>query len=144
MVVVDHEDDPPRLGCELVDDHGPHRVQRRRRTVQRPRHPLADAGLHAIQRLGHIAPEPDRVVVAGVQRQPGHRRIEAPGPVRQQGRLAEPGRGGDQGQLACHPRGQAGKQPGAGHEAGMWAGNVQLGGQQRIPLSDAGGLVLAG
>jgi hypothetical protein len=43
-------------------------------------------------------------------------------------------------------RGQAGKQPGAGHEAGMWAGNVQLGGQQRIRSATlaAGGLVLAG
>jgi hypothetical protein len=138
VVVVQHQGDPALPRGELVDDHGHHRLRRRRGTLERGGDPLADAGPHPVQRSGHIAPEPGRVVVAFVQRQPGDRLPAAVGPVGQQGRLAEPGRGAHQGQLPLRPLVQPLQQPRADQEPAAGAGPVQLGGQQRIPLGHAG------
>ena len=79
-----------------------------------------------VQRGGDMAPEPGRVVVARVQRQPGHRPAAAPGPVGQQGRLAEPGRGADQRQLPLHPLGRAAPAAAAGLQAGRGRGTCSL------------------
>jgi hypothetical protein len=59
--------------------------------------------------------------------------VVAPGPVRQQCRLAEAGRGTDQGQLVRHPVGEQVQQARAREERGSWARDVQLGGQQDVP-----------
>jgi hypothetical protein len=59
---------PAGLGSELVDQgrHKPLKQTRGRRPEQRAQ-PLGDPRLCLIQRSDHVAPEPGRVVVAGIQ-----------------------------------------------------------------------------
>ena len=74
VVVVD--DQRHVVGCrgELVDQRRHGRGERRRRGAGDQRtDPLGDPGPHPVQRGGDVAPEPHRVVVARVQRQPGDR-----------------------------------------------------------------------
>ncbi len=83
------------LGGKLVDQSGHHALERRRRRrTQQGAQPPGDPWAHPVQRGNGMAPEPTRVVVARVQRQPRGRPTTAPGPVGQQDRLAVPGRGG--------------------------------------------------
>ena len=81
-----------------------------------------------------MPPEPRRVVIGRVQRQPRHRPVARPDPVGQQRRLAEPGRGTHQDQPPGQPLIQRLHQPRAGHQPRPRAGHVQLGGQQDILL----------
>ena len=79
-----------------------------------------------------MPPKPHRVIVRDIQRQPRHRPIAAPRPIGQQRRLAEPSRRAHHGQLAGQRLGQLIDQPRAGHQAVMFARDMQLGRQQRI------------
>ncbi len=92
------------LGVQLVDQgrHQPLEGRGRRGAEQRA-DLLADPRPHPVQRGRGMPPEPCRVVVAGVQRQPGHRPPAAPSPVGQQRRLAGPGRGAHQDQPPRQP-----------------------------------------
>jgi hypothetical protein len=135
VVVVQHQHD--RLGRtgQLVDHHGRDRLARTGlRALQEPGGLLGNPRGDRVQRGGDVAPEPHRVVVSLVQRQPGHRPPAASGPVGQQGRLAEPGRGADQDQLAARPLVQTLQQPRARHEPGPRPWHMQLGRQQRVAL----------
>jgi hypothetical protein len=134
VIVV--QDQHERFGSldQLVDQHRQHRLQRRLGALKQGIDPLTDPGSHPIQGGGDIAPEPRRVAVAAVQRQPGHRLLAAPGPVAQQAGLAEAGRRAHQGEFEGRALGEALQQPWAGQEAGSWAGGVQLGCQQAVPL----------
>jgi hypothetical protein len=138
VVVVQHQHVRIRPGGQLVDQRGHYRLERPRRRVQQCGDTLPDPGVHLVQGGGDVAPEPRRVVVAFVQRQPGDRSRAVVGPVGQQGGLAEPGRGAHQGELAGGALGQPLQQPRAGQEPGAGAGRVQLGGQQHVPLGHAG------
>ena len=123
------------LGGQLVDQRRHQPLERCwcRRAHQRA-HPLADTRPRPVQRRHRVPPKPCRVIVASVQRQPGHRPVIPPGPAGQQRRLAEPGRGAHQDQLPGQPLIERLHQPRARHNARLLAGHVQLGGQQHIPL----------
>ncbi len=86
-------------GGQLVDQrrHQPLERSGCRRAQQRA-HPLGNARPRPVQRRDRVPPKPRRVIVASVQRQPGHRPVTPPGPAGQQRRLAEPGRGAHQDQ----------------------------------------------
>ena len=103
VVVIEHQQRLVRIGPggQFVDQRGHQPLVRRRRgrAEQRP-HPLGEPRPHPVQRGHAMAPEPRRVVIAGVQRQPRHRLLAAPRPVGQQDRLAVPRRGADQHQPA--------------------------------------------
>jgi hypothetical protein len=74
VVVVQHQRQLSGPGDQLVDDGGHHRLQRGRLgPAQQRGEPLADRDPRPVQRGGDVAPEPHRVVVAGVQRHPGDR-----------------------------------------------------------------------
>ena len=100
------------LPGQLVDQRRDQPLERRRRGRPEQRgHPVPDPGPRPVQRGHRVAPEPGRVVVPRIQRQPPSRMLAAPGPVRQQDRLAVPGRGADQyqppRQALIEPVGQA-------------------------------------
>ena len=137
MIVVEDQQRlvRPRLGGQFVDQdrHQPLEELRRRRAEQRA-HPLADPWPHPVQRGHRITPEPGRVVIARVQRQPRGWPLAAPGPVGQQDRLAVPGGSADQHQAPPQSLIKLFRQTRAGHQARPRAGHMQLGGQQRIPL----------
>jgi hypothetical protein len=71
-----------RLSGYLVDQGRHQRLERpRRRRPEQRAHPLADPRPHPVQRGHRVPPEPGRIVVAGIQRQPGHRIPNAPDPL---------------------------------------------------------------
>ena len=72
------------------------------------------------------APEPRRVVVASVQRQPRHRPPAIASPVGQHGRLTEPGRGANQHQLSRQPLAERLDQARARHKSRLRAGTCNL------------------
>ena len=141
IVVQDQQQRPVRVGLagDLVDQGRHQRLERRGRGRPEQRaHPLADPRPHPVQRGHRMPPEPGRVVVAGVQRQPGHGMPAAPGPLGQQDRLAVPGRRADQDQSPCPALVEPLRQPRARHQIGPQPGHVQLGGQQDIVLRRCG------
>jgi hypothetical protein len=101
---------------------------------------LGDPWPHPIQRRDRMAPEPHRVVVGGVQRQPAHEPLASLAPVSQERRLAEPSGRGDQRQLPRQPVIEAVHQPRAGHETPRRSRQMELGCQQLV--RPAGGRVL--
>ncbi len=139
MVVVQHQHDLLGHPGQLVDQRGDHRLEGGRlQALQERGDLLGDPRAQRVQGGGDMAPEPRRVVVGVVQRQPGNRSGIVSGPVGQQGGLAEAGRGAHQGQLVLMCLGEPVDQPGAGHEAGTGARDVQLGRQQRIRRGGGG------
>ena len=101
----------------------------------------SSAGQARHERLDHVRPQDDRVVVALVQRDPRHRppRGLLLAPRGEQRRLAEPGRAGDERQLRPRAVAQAREQPLArdrlrGHER-----RVELGDEQDRRLGTTAG-----
>ena len=95
VVVV--EDEQGLLPGQIVDQRRDQALERRRRwRAEQRSHPFARPRTGPVQRGYRVAPEPGRVVVPRVQREPGDRVLAAPGPVSQQDCLAVSGRGGGQ------------------------------------------------
>ena len=95
VVVV--EDEQGLLPSQIVDQCRDQGLERRRRwRAEQRSHPFAGPGTGPVQRGHRVAPEPGRVVVPRVQREPGDRVLAAPGPVGEQDCLAVSGRGGGQ------------------------------------------------
>ena len=123
------------LGGQLVDQRCHQPLEGcRRRGAQQEADSLPDPRARPVQRGYRVTPEPHRVVVGCVQRQPGHRPVARRGPVGQQGRLAGPSRGAHQDEPPRQPFTERLHQARAGHETRPRAGHVQLRGQQHIPL----------
>jgi len=100
LVVVQQERDLLGPGDQLVDEGGHDRLQRGRLGPAEQRgDPLANVDPRPVQRRDDIPPEPHRIVVSGIQRQPGDRPPGMARPVAEQARLPEPRRGADQRQL---------------------------------------------
>ena len=136
LVVIQQERDLLGPGDQLVDEGGHDRLQRRRLgPAEQWGEPLANGDPRPVQGRGDIPPEPHRIVVAGVQRQPGDRLPGLARPVAEQARLPEPRRGADQGQLPPRPRGEACQQPGTWQQAGTPLWHIELGGQQDIVVA---------
>ena len=96
LQVVEHDDQLPaeRGGAveELVDrdlDGAARHAEPPQRTSPEPRP-------HPIDRRRDVPPQQNRIVVAGVQHDPGQRRVEARAPVAHRGRLAVAGRSCDE------------------------------------------------
>ena len=124
---------PTRLDGEPVDQ-GRHKPLKRTRG-RRPEHrvqPLGDPGLRLIQRSDHVAPEPGRVVVAGIQAQPRHRPPATAGPIGQQRRFAESRRSANQHSSPRQPLAERPHQARAWHKTRLRPRHVQLGRQQGI------------
>ena len=126
-----------RLDGQLVDQGRHHPLKRGPQLAEQRGDPLADPRPRPVQRANHMPPEPHRVVVARVQRQPRHPAIARPDPVGQQHRLAEPGRGAHQDQPPGQPLAERPRQPLRRHEPRPRAGHMQLGGQAYASRSDA-------
>ena len=137
VVVV--EDEQPlvrrRVPHHIVDQGGHQRLEGRRRWRAGQRaHSLADRGAHRLQRHQRVAPEPDRVVVASIERQPTRRPCPAPGPLREQHSLAVAGRSDDNDDPIAQPVVEPLSKSRPGDQAGSRPGHMQLGRQQEIPL----------
>ena len=118
---------PARLDGQLVDQgrHKPVKRTRGRRPEQRAQVP-GDPGPGPVQRSDHVAPEPGRVVVAGVQAQPRHRPPAAAGPVGQQRRFAESRRSANQHPPPRQALAERPHQARARHKARLRPRHVQL------------------
>jgi hypothetical protein len=139
VVVVENQRHLVGRGLEPVDQGGHHALARGTAgRTQTWKQVLAEAFDDPVQRRDHIAPEAARVVVVGVQRQPGHRHGRAGGPVGQQGRLAETGRRAHQHQRPAHPLIQPLEQAGPGKPVRAGSREVDLGGQQLVPRTGCG------
>jgi hypothetical protein len=107
VVVVQHQHDIAREGTEFVEQRGEDRVDRRRlRRLEERERPRVDPGHGSPQRGDQVGPEGCRLIVALVEREPGHRlsigrRICQP--LGQQRRLAAARRRGDERQRPCGP-----------------------------------------
>jgi hypothetical protein len=133
VIVIQDEDDPARQGGDLVEQGNQDRLRGRgleRCAVEQPLRALGQAGVEPLEGSEQVGPELDWVVVLGVQREPGDRRIDLMDPFAQQGRLAKPRRGRDQGKLSREPRVQPLDQARARDP--LWAkrGDAELGFQQ--------------
>ena len=135
VVVQDQDLALTRSGRQLVDQRRHQRLERRRRRRSEQRgNLLGESRPCPVQRRGGVAPEPGRVVVAGVQRQPCDRPPAVVGPVGQQRGLAEPGRGTDQDQAARQALVQPLHEAWAGRKARLGRRRTELGCQQDILL----------
>ena len=110
--VVEHQRQLGLLG-ELVDEPRQQHLDDRRRGGGRGQRLVREARAGAAQRLDDVRPQHDRVVVALVERDPRHRPplrlLLAPG--REQDRLAEARRAGDERELQPAPSPQPLEQP---------------------------------
>ena len=142
--VIVIQDQQQRLICVrpagyLVDQGRHQRLERRWRGRPEQRaHPLADSRPHPVQRGHRMPPEPGRVVVASIQRQPGHGMPAAPDPLGQQDSLAVPGRGAGQDESSSPALVEPLRQSRARHQIRPQPRHVQLGGQQDIALRRCG------
>ena len=85
-VVIVEDEKSLLLSGQVVDQRRDQALERRRRGWPEQRgHPFADPGPRPVQRGHRVTPEPGRVVVPRVQRQPPSRMPAAPGPVRPAG-----------------------------------------------------------
>ena len=103
VVVVEHEHDRVRQRRELVAERGEYVVDDADpRGPQHGKRDLAGARVERAKRVDEVGPEPDRVVVAAVERDPGERPCLALErvPIGEQRRLPPPGGRADQRQLA--------------------------------------------
>ena len=131
VVVVEDEQDLVR--SQFVDQRRDQPLERRRRGRPEQRtKAVVNPGAGPVQRGHRVPPEPRRIIVGRVQRQPRGRDLAAPGPVSQQDRLAVPGRGADQDQPPSQALIEPCHQPRPRHQARPRPGHVQLGGEQGI------------
>ena len=94
MVVVQDQHSLAVAGLDgqLIDQRCQQAGERRRRgRAEQRAHPLADSWSYPVQRGHGVTPEPGRVVVALIQRQPCHWPLAVPDPIGQQDRLAVSG-----------------------------------------------------
>ena len=94
VVVVQHEGDLSGLDAQLVDQGDEDILERPGRRVQEKQCRCGGARARALHCVQHVGPEPARVAVTFVERQPGHRAhaaflVEASCQLRQEGRLSE-------------------------------------------------------
>jgi hypothetical protein len=140
VVVVQHQRELIGRGLEVVDQRGHDALARHHpRRSQERQQVLPKASANTIERDDHIPPEPHRIVVFGVQRQPRHRPPRAGGPAGHQGGLAEAGGRAHKEQLPGHPL----VEPfGQTRPAEEFAGSrdVELGGQEVSSLTACGGV----
>src|SRR5215210_2317508 len=126
MVVVEHEDEVARRLEDLVAESGedgfeflPRLQGAQEGTRSRPE-VLVDRPYGRYQ----VQEEARRIVVPLVQRDPGHRKLAMLAPVREQCRLAETGRRGDDGQVASRALIQPLVQARTGHGIQTRTGHV--------------------
>ena len=103
VVIVEDENVGATLvvARQIVDQQGQKRFQRRQlRRLQHVQHVLANAGVNGLQGGDEIRQKANEVIVALVQRDPGHRPPTTSDPFTKQRGLAKAGRGGDEGELA--------------------------------------------
>ena len=141
MVVIQDQPDlvVGGLGGELIDQRRHQRLKRGRcRRAEQRAHPLFDSRVRPVQRGYRMPPEPGRVVVGRVQREPPGRAATVSDPVGQQDCLAVSGRGAHQDQPLRQPLIEPLRQPRPGHLARPRPRHMQFGRQQHIPPARAG------
>jgi hypothetical protein len=139
VVVVQDQHELLRGGLELVDQGGHDALARdATRAAEEGKHALAHAADGTIERDDHVSPEPDRVVVPCIQRQPGDGPPRGCGPVSEQGGLAEAGGRAHKDHLPGHPLIEPLDQAWSGEVVWAALGDVDLGGEQAISFAGCG------
>src|SRR5690606_24305235 len=110
---------------------------RGRREVEGRHESLSGSRSHAVQCRERVAPEPHRVVVCCVERKPGHGTL--PGPVGEEGTLAEPGWRAEHNHAACEPLVKFRAQTRTGDKALLQGRREELRREQRV-VSASGGV----
>jgi hypothetical protein len=102
VVIVEDQRERLRPGLELVGEGGHHDLAADHAgRCQKWKYLLGEAAARTVERADHT-PEPDRVVVLRIEREPCDRPVCARGPVGQEARLAEAGRCAHHDQLLGH------------------------------------------
>lgn len=142
VVVVEDQRELAGRGLELVDQdsHDPLARDDAGRS-QEWKHVLGVTPSCTIERNDNVTPEPHRIVVIGIQRQPRHRALRTCGPVGDQGRLAEAGGSAHQDHLPGHPRVESLDQPGSAEAVGTSLRDGELGGDDLVSLRCCCGFV---
>jgi hypothetical protein len=136
VVVVEDQRELVRRGPERVDQ-GSHDAPARHHPwgTQERDHLLAEAFAGAVKGNDHVPPEPHRVVVVGVQRQPRDALPGASGPVGEQGGLAEARGRAHENHVPGHPRVESLDQAGSVKVVAADFWDVELGGEEVIALT---------
>jgi hypothetical protein len=147
VIVVQHQYQRRADRAQVVQQRRQdHPIKVRARTAQGLERGGADPGLDGAERLDHIDPEPRRVVVARVQRDPGHPTPAGfSAPLAEQGRLARTGRSVQQTQLGRQAGLEQRPRPGPGDQPRPRRLRLQLGRHQtRTPHADCLTRVMVG
>ena len=133
--VVEHQHDVVRARAELVEQRREDRLDRRwPRRLKKGKGGSSNLCRHRLQRTNHVGPEGRGSGVARVEGEPRSRRStgrDGGQPLRQQRRLAEAGRRGDERQLRLGPPAQVLVQSRTYHQTASQLGDVELGFEQR-------------
>jgi hypothetical protein len=132
MVVVEHQDEVARNFQDLVAERGKDGLELlpgMQRTQEGARG-LPEAAVNRLDGRYQVQEEAHRLVVPLVQRDPGHRKLATPAPVREQRRLAETGRRGDDRQLVPRALIQLLVETRTRHGIRSTTGDVELGLEQ--------------
>jgi hypothetical protein len=135
VVVVEHQVDVVRHGAELVEHRSDDGADGRLSRLQQRERIPPGAGHNPFQGRDDVGPEGRGPAVALVQRHPGGEPVLRFGvrePLRQQRRLAESGRCGDERKPGLEPAAQALAQPRARHKTSSRPRDVELGLDERV------------
>src|SRR5918995_2743530 len=129
VVVVEHEDEVARHLQDLVAECGEDGLKflPRLQGAQESTRGCPEVLVDRPDGGNQVQEEADRIVVPFVQRDPGYRKFASPAPVREQSRLAETGRRGDDGQLASYALIQPLVEARTRHGIRTTTGHVELG-----------------
>ena len=132
VVVVQHQHQRPAHRAQVVDQRRHHHpLQLHARAAQRLQGDGPHPRLDGPQRRHQIAPEAGRVVVALIQRHPSHPPATSRlAPLGEQGRLAGPGRRGQQAQLGLQAGLEHRLETSTGNQPGARGRRRQLGPHQ--------------
>jgi hypothetical protein len=134
VVVVEHQDDVARDRIQIVEKRGQNGLQRRLRRLEERERSGTHVGYGVLQRSDQVSPEQAGVVVALVERQPRRRApVVRSGrhPLRDERRLAEPGRRRHERQRRLRDEVQSLPEPRPLHNTAAPPGDVELGLEQR-------------
>src|SRR5688572_29414569 len=132
LVVVEHQQHLSLHPTKLVHEHGKYGIYDTRAGDAKRREnagPEPFTSRAPVQRLDYVPPQADRIIVLLVEGDPGKDPIGSPRaqPLGQEYRLAVPGRGADEGDLAIEPLLEHLKKPGTQHLFGSRRRHAQLG-----------------
>ena len=132
LIIIQHQDHVFGHIRQIVDEQGRHAIGRGElRGLEEVGSGLAGVGEDPLQGSGEQVDEGGKLVVVGLEGEPGGRVVNCLQPLDQQGRLAKAGRGAHQSDGAAEPGVQALEEVSSGDDIATGAGSIELCVQER-------------